>query len=179
MQQKNKIRLLTEGAMIAAVYAALTLLLWQFSSLQIQVRVSEALCVLPLFTVAAVPGLAVGCMLVNLLMGNIWDAIFGSLATLLAALVTYRIGKRKGKLSIWLAPLPSVLFNALIIPFVLYFGYGFTTFGNVESMWLVLGLNALSVGIGQFISCYLLGLPLYALLRRLPLFGEHPEKKIS
>lgn len=169
MKQKQ-IRRLTEGAMIAAVYAVLTLVFWQFSSLQVQVRISEALCILPLFTFAAVPGLTVGCLLINLLMGNVWDAVFGTLATLLAATVTYRIGKGSQKWCKWLAPLPSVVFNALVIPLVLYFGYGLTSFGDAEGMWLVLGLNALSVAIGQCIACYGLGMPLYFLLRRTNVF---------
>lgn len=172
MKNTRTLRRLTEGAMIAAIYAVLTFLLWQFSSLQIQVRVSEALCILPLFTPSAVPGLTVGCLIANLLGGNIWDAIFGTLATMLAALTTYAIGKCKGKWVKWLAPLPSVVFNALIIPFVLYFAYGFVTFGETEGMWIVLALNALSVAIGQIIACYGLGLPLYAMLKRIRIFPE-------
>ena len=166
---KTKARKLTEGAMIAAVYAVLTLVFWQFSSLQIQVRISEALCVLPLFTFAAVPGLTIGCFLINVIMGNIWDAIFGTLATLLASAAAYRIGKNRKHN--WLAPLPSIVFNAVILPFVLYFGYGFTSFGNTDGMWVVLGLNALSIAIGQTIACYGLGMPLYFLLRRTKIFS--------
>lgn len=167
---KNRVRKLTEGAMIAAVYAVLTLVFWQFSSLQIQVRLSESLCVLPLFTSAAVPGLTIGCFLVNILMGNIWDAIFGTLATLLSSAAAYCIGK-KAKHP-WLAPLPSVVFNALILPFVLYFGYGLTAFGDENGMWLVLGLNSLSIAIGQCIACYGVGMPLYYLIRRIKIFEQ-------
>ena len=167
--KNKKLRALTEGAMIAAIYGVLTLVFWQFSSMQIQVRVSEALCGLPLFTSAAVPGLTIGCFLVNMLMGNIWDAIFGSMATLLAAAVAYKL---KGKGLHWLAPLACVVFNALIVPFVLYFGYGITTFGSTEGMWLVLGLQALSIAIGQVIACYGLGMPLYYLLKRTKLFEK-------
>lgn len=167
--KNKKLHSLTEGAMIAAIYGVLTLVFWQFSSMQIQVRVSEALCVLPLFTSAAVPGLTVGCFLVNILMGNIWDAIFGSMATFLAAAVAYRLKEKKTALH-WLAPLACVVFNALIVPFVLYFGYGVTTFGNEAGMWLVLGLQALSIAIGQVIACYGLGMPLYYLLKRTRLF---------
>ena len=167
--KNKKLRALTEGAMIAAIYGVLTLVFWQFSSMQIQVRVSEALCVLPLFTSAAVPGLTIGCFLVNILMGNIWDAIFGSMATFLAAAVAYKLkGKAKG--FHWMAPLACVVFNALIVPFVLYFGYGITTFGSTSGMWLVLGLQALSIAIGQVIACYGLGMPLYYLLKRTKLF---------
>lgn len=167
--KNKKLRALTEGAMIAAIYGVLTLVFWQFSSMQIQVRVSEALCILPFFTSAAVPGLTIGCFIVNMLMGNIWDAIFGSMATLLAAAVAYKL---KGKGLHLLAPLACVVFNALIVPFVLYFGYGITTFGSTEGMWLVLGLQALSIAIGQVIACYGLGMPLYYLLKRTKLFEE-------
>ena len=169
--KNKKLRALTEGAMIAAIYGVLTLVFWQFSSMQIQVRVSEALCVLPLFTSAAVPGLTIGCFLVNILMGNIWDAIFGSMATILAAAGAYKLkGKKKG--FHWLAPLACVVFNALIVPFVLYFGYGITTFGSTSGMWLVLGLQALSIAIGQVIACYGLGMPLYYLLKRTRIFEK-------
>ena len=167
--KNKKLRALTEGAMIAAIYGVLTLVFWQFSSMQIQVRVSEALCILPFFTSAAVPGLTIGCFIVNMLMGNIWDAIFGSMATLLAAAVAYKL---KGKGLHLLAPLACVVFNALIVPFVLYFGYGITTFGSTEGMWLVLGLQALSIAIGQVIACYGLGMPLYYLLKRTKLFEK-------
>lgn len=167
--KNKKLRSLTEGAMIAAIYGVLTLVFWQFSSMQIQVRVSEALCVLPLFTSAAVPGLTVGCFLVNILMGNIWDAIFGSMATFLAAAVAYKLKEKKVSFH-WLAPLACVVLNALIVPLVLYFGYGVTTFGNETGMWLVLGLQALSIAIGQVIACYGLGMPLYYLLKRTRLF---------
>lgn len=167
--KNKKLRSLTEGAMIAAIYGVLTLVFWQFSSMQIQVRLSEALCILPLFTSAAVPGLTVGCFLVNLLMGNIWDAVFGSLATLLAAAAAYGLKGKKTTLH-WLAPLPCVVFNALIVPLVLYFGYGVTSFGNETGMWLVLGLQALSIAIGQVIACYGLGMPLHYLLKRTRLF---------
>ena len=168
--KKNRVRKLTEGAMIAAIYAVLTLVFWQFSSMQIQVRLSESLCILPLFTVAAIPGVTIGCFLINILMGNIWDAIFGTLATLLAAILTYYIGKSKFKHKRLLAPMPSVVLNALIIPFVLYFGYGFVSFGNTTAMWAVLGLNAISIAIGQIIACYGIGLPLYHIIRRTKIF---------
>lgn len=168
--KKNKIRPLTEGAMIAAVYAVLTLFFWQFSSMQIQVRISEAMCILPLFTYSAVPGLTAGCFLINLIMGNIWDAFFGAFATFLAALVTYLIGKIGKKWACLVAPLAPVFFNGLIIPFVLYFGYGITTFGETSGMWTVLGLQALSISIGEAIACYGMGIPLYFLIKRTKLF---------
>ena len=170
--KKVNLRPLTEGAMIAAVYAVLTLFFWQFSSMQIQVRISEAMCILPLFTYAAVPGLTAGCFLINLIMGNPWDAVFGSLATFLAALMTYLLGKIGKKWAYAIAPMAPVLFNAMIIPPVLYFGYGITAFGNTVGLWSVLGFQALSIAIGEIIACYGMGIPLYLLIKRTKLFKQ-------
>lgn len=177
MKSNKKVLYLAQGAVVAALYASLTVAMWQFSSLQIQVRLSEALCVLPLFTPAAVPGLYVGCVIANLLAGNVWDALFGALATLLAALCTYRIGKYfKGGARLLLAPLPAVVFNAVIVPLVLYFGYGFSTFETqsavFEGFWPVYGMTALSVLAGQAIACYGAGIPLYLALKKTGLFQK-------
>ena len=169
--KKKQVRKLTEGAMIAAGYAVLTLVFWQFSSMQIQVRLSEALCILPMFTASAIPGLSIGCFLINILMGNIWDAFFGTLATLLSSIATFFIGKSKRKHAKWFAPLPAVIFNALVVPFVLYFGYGFVSFGNTTGMYAVLGFNAISIAIGQLIACYGFGLPLYYFIKRTKIFS--------
>lgn len=162
---------LVTAALIAALYAATTLLLWQFSSFAVQVRVSEALCVLPMFTDAAVPGLFLGCFLANLLSGNVIDAVFGSLTTLAAAFLTALLRrymrKHRGKGAFWLAPLPSVLLNTLTVPLILFFGYGITSFGGQDSTAAVLALEALSVFAGQTVSCYGLGLPLFKLLQKL------------
>ena len=168
--KKINLRPLTEGAMIAAVYAVLTLFFWQFSSMQIQVRISEAMCILPLFTYSAVPGLTAGCFLINLIMGNPWDALFGALATFLATLVTYWLGRIGKKWAHFIAPMASVFFNGLIIPFVLYFAYGITTFGDTTGLWAVLGLQGLSIAIGEAIACYGMGIPLYFLIKRTKLF---------
>ncbi len=159
---RRHIRFLTHGAIIGAVYAVLTLATWSFSSMQIQLRVAEALTVLPLFTPAAIPGLFIGCLVANLMSGNVIDAIFGSLTTLLAALLTYFIGQKiKGKAKLPLAVLPPILLNAVAVPLILYFGYGFKDFLGFDTMLPVLLLNALSVLIGQFLSCGLLGATLY------------------
>ena len=168
--KKINLRPLTEGAMIAAIYAVLTLFFWQFSSMQIQVRISEAMCILPLFTYSAVPGLTAGCFLINLIMGNPWDALFGALATFLAALVTYWLGRLGRKWAHIIAPMSSVFFNGLIIPFVLYFAYGITNFGDTTGLWTVLGLQGLSIAIGEAIACYGMGMPLYFLIKRTKLF---------
>lgn len=179
--RKKRALYLAQGAVIAALYAVLTLAMWEFSSLQIQVRLSEALCILPLFTNAAVPGLYIGCILANLLAGNVPDAIFGALATLLAAGSTYWIGRKfKGAARLALAPLPAVGFNAIVVPFVLYYAYNFTTFefGEVviSGAAPVLALTALSVFIGQTIACYGVGIPLSLALERTGIF-RRPENK--
>ncbi len=122
-------------------------------------RVSEALCVLPCFTGAAVPGLFIGCLLANLLTGAaLYDVIFGSLATLAAAAATYYMHRRG--MNKWLMPLPSVLFNALIVGWLL---------SDIYQVGVSFELCALYVGLGQALACYVLGMPLMALLKR---YGE-------
>lgn len=165
--KKKGLAYLATGGIIAAMYAAVTLLLLPISYHLMQVRVSEALCVLPFFTPAAVPGLFIGCLVANLIGGApLPDVIFGSLATLLAAVCTYLLGKYwKGSAAKWLAPLPAVLLNALIVGWVLCDVY------QVGEPYLVC---ALFVGAGQAISCYGLGMPLlYALGKfKVTLFRE-------
>ena len=143
---KNKsVVFLVQAAAVAAIYVVLTLIFAPFSYGEIQVRISEALTILPYFTPAAVPGLFVGCLLANILGGCILpDIIFGSLATLLGAIGSYLLRRSK-----YLVPLPPVVANVLIIPFVLRFGYGIA---------LPIPLMMLTVGIGEVISCYVLGL---------------------
>ena len=152
---KHNVRFLCHAALIAALYVALTFLaaLLGLSSGVIQVRFSEALCVLPAFTSAAVPGLFVGCLLANLLTGCIApDIIFGSLATLIGAIGAYFLRKNK-----WLVPLPTVVANILIVPPILRFAYGAE--GSLPYF-------ALTVGIGEILSAYVLGLLLYAVLNK-------------
>ena len=164
--RKRKAVFIAEAAIIASLYAVLTSLLWEFSSLAIQVRVSEALCVLPVFTSSAVPGLTIGCVIANMVRGNVIDAVFGSLATLISALLTrfLAIKLKKHSSEKWYAflmPLPAVVVNALSIPLILYYGYGLCEFLGFESVFAVLGLYSLSVFLGQAIACYLLGMPIY------------------
>ena len=117
-------------------------------------RVSEALTILPYFTPAAIPGLFIGCLLSNLITGALpYDLIFGSLATLIAALITAYIGKRG--MSKWLAPLPAVVMNALVVGAVLCYGY---------QVGVSYPVCALYVGAGEAISCYAVGMPLLAAL---------------
>ncbi len=152
--KQNKTFFLTKAAAIAALYVILTLLAnaLGLANYSIQVRFSEALTILPVFTPAAIPGLFVGCLLSNILTGCIpWDIVFGSIATLLGALGTYFL-RRKSK---WIATIPPILSNTLIIPFVLSFAYRFE--GSLPYFML-------TVGIGEIISCGILGLILYSAL---------------
>lgn len=146
-------RRMVRGGLIAAVYAVLCMAFFTLSYGDVQFRVSEALTVLPLLMPEAVPGLFIGCLLSNLLGGmGILDIVFGSLATLIAALFT----RWMRKLPKAIAVLPVVLVNALIIgSVVLHMGAGLP-------LWLSIG----SVGLGQFVVVYALGLPLYYALNK-------------
>ncbi len=163
---KNKSTLfLAQGAMIAAVYVVLTLVFAPISYGEVQVRVSETLTVLPFFTSAAVPGLFVGCLIANILGGAILpDIIFGSIATLLGAAGTYLLRKRTR----FLAPVPPIVANTVIVPFVLYYGY---------SVNLPIPFMMLTVGAGEVISCGVLGLIVQTVLMkyRKVLFGKKQE----
>ena len=151
---------LTKAAFIAALYVVLTELSAQFgiSGMNaVQFRLSEALTILPFFTSAAIPGLAIGCFLANLLTGAaVWDIVFGTVATLIGAVLTYALRKFK-----WLAPVPPILANTLIVPFVLRYTYGMT-----ESWWLL----ALFVFIGEFVCCGILGMLLLLAINKRPAF---------
>ena len=143
MKKQSNTLFLAQSAMIAAIYVVLTVILAPFSYGEVQVRVSEALTILPVFTPAAIPGLFVGCLISNILGGCILpDIIFGSIATLLGACFTYLLRNRNK----FLAPLPPIISNILIVPFVLHYGYQGT------------------VGIGEVISCGILGMIVYTIL---------------
>ena len=153
MKNKN-ISTMTQAAMIAAIYVVLTYVFAPFSFGEVQVRIAESLTILPLFTPAAIPGLFIGCLIGNILGGAILpDIIFGSLATLLGAVFTYRL-RNKNK---FLAPLPPIAANTVIVPFVLRFGYGVA---------LPIPLMMLTVGIGELASCGVLGMVLYYALSK-------------
>lgn len=153
MKEKN-VTFITQAAMIAAIYVVLTLLFRPVSFGEIQVRISEALTILPLFTPAAVPGVFAGCLIANIIGGGILpDIIFGSLATLIGAVLTYRLRERTP----FLAPLPPIAANTVIVPFVLFYGYGV----NLPIVFMML-----TVGIGEVLSCGVLGLLLYTALKR-------------
>ncbi len=168
MKRNNSLKLANAG-MIAALYVVLTYIanLLGLASGAIQVRLSEALTILPVFTAAAVPGLTVGCALANLLTGcAAWDVVFGSLATLIGA-----VGTRLLKEKPLLAWIPPVLSNMAIVPVVLMKVYGVedvTVFGQTfggSSIWLML---VITVGIGEIIACGILGLLLWRAMRNIP-----------
>ena len=164
---------IAQAGVIAALYVVLTIFISAFNlaSGAIQVRISEALCILPYFTGAAVPGLTIGCFLANLFVGgSIWDMIFGTLATFLGAVFSRMLRKNR-----FLVTLPPVVFNALIIPFVLYYGYGFTWAWEAGGMDLSILFYVLTVGAGEVLSvCGLGSLLLHVLLPvRKHLFPEY------
>jgi uncharacterized membrane protein len=168
--RNQKVLFMTQAAMIAALYVVLTYAahFLGMANGAVQVRFSEALTVLPFFTAAAVPGLAIGCLLANFLTGCHWiDIIFGSFATLIGAVFTYLIGKNKYRQPKagnrkWLAPLPPIVSNAVIIPFVLLYAYEIRP----------IGLSFVFVAIGQVISCGVLGLGLILALEKRNIFGR-------
>lgn len=145
MRVNNKrLYLMIHGAMIAAIYTVLTIAFAPVSFGVVQLRISEALCVLPFFTPAAVPGLFVGCLLSNMLGGAApLDVIFGSLATLIGALGSWHLRKYK-----WCVCLPPIIANTLIIPWVLRFAYG------AEEM---VAYSMITVGIGEILAVGVLG----------------------
>ncbi len=155
----KRVMFLTHAAVIAALYVVLTMIAnaMGLANYAIQVRFSEALTILPFFTPAAIPGLFAGCLLSNLLTGGIvLDVIFGSLATLLGAVGTYLLRRSK-----WLAPIPPIAANTLIIPFVLSYAYHFE--GSIPYFMI-------TVGIGEVISCGILGMTLLNVLQKYAVF---------
>ncbi len=145
---------MAQAAMIAAIYVVVTLLGASFAYGQVQVRLSEALTILPVFTPTAIPGVFLGCLISNILGGCILpDIIFGSLATLIGAVFTWKLRSR----SKYLAPLPPIIANMLVVPFVLKYGY---------MMPFPIPLMMLTIGIGEIISCGILGLLLHTVLNR-------------
>ena len=154
---------LVRCAVIAAVYVVLCLLLAPFSYGSVQVRIAEALCLLPVFGAEYIIGVTLGCFLANLFGSTIIDVIFGTIATLLACLVTYRLRNVRIKGLAIPASLPPVLFNAVIvgIEITLFF----TDYTAMSApVWLLCISNGISVGIGELISCTILGVALVKLI---------------
>ncbi|MHB8130691.1 MAG: QueT transporter family protein [Mobilitalea sp.] len=149
----KKTLFITEAAVIAAIYTVLVMI-FQFSSFgPVQFRIAEALTILPYFTPAAIPGLTIGCLLSAILSGaDILDIVFGSLATLIAALLSYRLRRFK-----YLVPIPPIVVNALVIPWVLQ-----TAYGEAQPYILLM----LSIGAGQLVAAGVLGMVLLFALDR-------------
>lgn len=177
--KNSKTLFIAQAAVIAALYVVLTMLANSLglANYPVQLRFSEALTILPFFTPAAIPGLFLGCLISNLLTGAIiWDVVFGSLATLLGAVGTWLLRPRKqpsqppqpnqrswpsqlcwpSQLR-WLTPLPPIIANTLIVPFVLYYAYHIP--GSVPYFML-------TVGIGEILSCGVLGMLLLLTLQK-------------
>ena len=160
---RKRIVYVCQSGLIAALYTVLTVFVGAFglASGAVQFRVSEALCVLPFFTPAAIPGLTIGCLISNLLTGCLWqDLLFGTLATLIGAL-----GARMLRKVFWLVPLPTVVANTVIVPFVLAYAYHME--GGLPFLML-------TVGLGEILSAYVLGIVLLLALKKYPrvLFWE-------
>ena len=160
---QKKVLFIAQAGIIAALYVVLTVFVAAFNlaSGAIQVRISEALCVLPFFTPAAVPGVIIGCFLSNIITGAMLpDVIFGTLATAIAAVASYLLRNHR-----FLVTVPPILANALIIPFVLKYAYHLD-----DAVWFMM----LTVGAGEIISCVGLGSLLIAALMpiRKLIFGD-------
>lgn len=144
--RNKKVLFVAQAALIAAIYVVLTYFIsaFQLASGAIQIRISEALTILPYFTPAAIPGLAIGCFLSNLLTGCLpMDVLCGSLATLIGAVGSYLVRKYR-----WMVPLPPIVANTVIVPYVLAYVYGAE--GSIPFFMV-------TVGVGEIISCYVLG----------------------
>ena len=167
--RKTKTRFLAQAGLIAAIYAVTTYLcaLWGIAYGQVQFRFSEALTILPLFTPAAIPGLTVGCFLANLSSPfGMVDVLCGTAATLLAAIAVRVTRQVRFKNIPWLAPLFPVLSNAIII------GLEISFFLPEGLSWAGFAASALSVGLGELVVCYGLGLPLSIAMGRMPMFRK-------
>ena len=150
----NKINFLTQGALIAAAYVVLTVVFAPFGFGEIQVRISEMFTILPIITPAAVPGLFLGCLIGNTFGGAVLpDIIFGSIATLIGGVGTFALRNKPT----YIATIPPIVSNMLIIPFVLKYAYGSP---------MPIPLMMLTVGIGEVISCGVLGTILGTVLKK-------------
>lgn len=147
-----KVKSLVKAGIIAALYVVLVVVFSYSSFGPVQFRIAEMLTILPLFTPAAIPGLFIGCLLANVLGGAVFlDVVFGSLATLIAAYMSYKLRKKE-----WLVPVPPVLINAVVVGIILKFVYA-----EAASVWVLMG----SVFLGQMVSAYGLGMILIKALK--------------
>ncbi len=157
--ETSKADYIAKAGLIAALYAGLCLALQSISFGPVQVRVANALMILPYFTSAAIPGLYVGCLIANLIGGGVMiDVVAGSFVTLFGA-----IGARLLRNTPWLMPLPTLILNILVVPQILKYGYGVP---------LPIPLSMLYIGIGAFIACYVLGMLLFGVLKQIAPYIE-------
>ncbi len=162
MKNRKQTVFIVKSAVIAALYAVMTVIISPLSYGTVQCRVSEALIMLCAFTPAAIPGLTVGCLLANIFSFNPIDMVCGTAATLLSAICAYKLRKVKlGGIS-WLTPLPAVVFNTVIV------GLELSIYSPLDGKGFFIGFlfQAASVGIGQIIACYLFGIPLNILINK-------------
>lgn len=165
--RKKRIEFIVTGALIAAAYVGLTFLSNVFSLAYgpIQLRVSEVLTLLPIFTPAAIPGVTIGCFIANIASFNLLDMIFGTAATFVAACCTYLLRHIRFKGLPLLAMLPPVVINAVVIGLEIAFFFlpeGFTLWGFV--------ISGLEVGLGELIVCYVFGIPFYWVIKKYNIF---------
>ncbi len=151
--RNKKVQFITQGAVIAAIYVVLVLIFDTFSFGPIQFRIAEMLTIMPYFTPAAIPGLFVGCLIANIIGGGlIWDIVFGSIATLIGAIGSYLVRKNK-----WLVPLPPIIANMVIVPFVLKYAYGYDG---------LLVYFMFTVGLSEIIVCGIIGMVLLTVMAK-------------
>ena len=150
---RKRLVYITEASAIAALYTVITIAIGPLGSAAIQCRIPEAMCMLAIFTPAAIPGMTIGCLISNIATGCLWqDVLFGTLATFIGV-----VGARLLRRIWWLVPMPTVVANTLIVPFVLAYAYH-----AQEGVPFLM----LTVGIGEVISAYVLGIALYFALRK-------------
>lgn len=174
MSKRNQINYIITASLIAAAYAGLTFLSNAFGLAYgpIQLRISEVLTILPIFTPAAIPGLTIGCFISNIGSFNAIDMIFGTLATLCAAFLTYLFKDIKLKGLPLLALFPPVIVNAVII------GFEIAVFFMPEAPFLwAFFISAIEVGIGQLIVCFIFGIPFYLAINKYNFFEKLKTKK--
>lgn len=158
--QNSSVRKLVRCGMVAALYVVLCMVLQPFSYGAVQVRVAEALCLLPVFGAEYIVGVTLGCFLANLIGSTVIDVVFGTLATLMACLVTYKLRNVRIKGLAIPASLPPVVFNMIIVgafEITFFFSDGAPTAA-------LAAFNAVTVGIGEIISCTVLGVALVKLI---------------
>lgn len=174
MSKKSNLNFVITGALIAAIYAALTYLSGFFGLAYgpIQLRVSEVLTILPVFTPAAIPGLTVGCFIANIGSFNAADMVFGTFATFIAAVLTYYLRNIKIKGIPCLSMLSPVIVNAFIIGFeiaVFFLPEGYSLWGFL--------ISAIEVGLGELVVCFVLGIPFYLTVKKYKIFDMDFTKR--